>query len=102
MTHLNHEHENDANAAWPFMAGLLIGSLAGAGAMLVLAPQSGQKTRIQLQKETVKLRDQTTEAVEDAVSQTSDKARQFGADVRKQAKELEKRGQAMIDEQKKR
>ena len=46
---MNHNHEDDNDAGEPggfwvgLLAGLLIGGLAGAVAMLLLAPQSGKK-----------------------------------------------------------
>jgi len=100
MTNHTYEHENEANQLGSFIAGLLIGGLAGAVAMLVLAPQSGKKTRAQIQQKSIELREQTTEAVEDALKQAGIKARQIKDDVREKADELEQRGQAMVDEQK--
>jgi len=45
----NYEQDNDASEPGGFwvglLAGLLIGGLAGALALLLLAPQSGKKTR---------------------------------------------------------
>jgi gas vesicle protein len=100
MDNHTYEHENGANQVGSFIAGLLIGGLAGAVAMLLLAPQSGKKTRAQIQEKSIELRDQTTEAVEDALKQTRTKARQITADVREKADELEQRGQDVVDEQK--
>ena len=102
MDNHNYEQENNVNQPGSFLAGLLIGGLAGAGTMLLLAPQSGKRTRTQIQLKSMELRDQTTEAVEDAMAQAGVKARQIRTDVRKQAKELEHRGQDMFDEQKER
>ena len=98
----DHEHENDTNQVGGFFAGLLIGGLAGAVAMLLLAPQSGKRTRAQIQLKSMDLREQTAEAVEDALKQTRTKARQIRADVREKADELQQRGQAVLDEQKER
>lgn len=97
---INNEHENDVNGpggAWAGMlAGLLIGGLAGATAMLLLAPQSGKRTRAKLQKQSHELRKQTAETVEDTLAQARGTARQITHDVRKQAEELEQRGQAIL------
>jgi gas vesicle protein len=93
------EHENHAIHPGGFLAGLLIGSLAGAGTMLLLAPQSGKKTRAQIQQKSIELRDQTVETVEDAVTQARTKAHQITTGVREKAEELQQRGQAMLDEQ---
>ncbi len=100
----NHELENDTNEPGNFgiglLAGLLIGGLAGALTMLLLAPQSGKKTRAKLQRQSHELREQTAETVEDAVAQARGKARQITHDIRKQAEDLEQRGQKMLDGQK--
>ena len=96
----NHEHENDVNQVGGFFAGLLIGGLAGAVAMLLLAPQSGKRTRAQIRLKSMELREQTTEAVEDAMAQARTKGRQIRAGVREKADELQERGQAVLDEQK--
>jgi gas vesicle protein len=69
MDNHSQEHENDANNTWGFFAGLLIGGLAGAVAMLLLAPQSGKRTRAKIQQKSIELREQTAEAVEDVVAQ---------------------------------
>ena len=68
--------------------------------MLLLAPQSGKKTRAQIQHNSIELRDQTVKTVEGAVAQARGKARQITDDVREQAGELQQRGQDMLDEQK--
>ncbi len=102
--HNNHEYENNASESGSFgigmLAGSLIGGLAGATAGLLLAPQSGKQTLAKLQRKSRKLRKQTTETVEDAVVQARGTARKITHDVRKQAVELEQRGQALFDEQK--
>ena len=98
----HYECRNDANQFGAFVAGLLIGGLAGAIAMLLLAPQSGKKTRATIQQKSIELREQTTGAVEDAVAQARTKARQIRAGVHEQAGALEERGQDVqdvIDEQ---
>ena len=99
MDNHNQENGNNAKNVWGFLAGLLVGGLAGAGAMLLLAPQSGKKTRAQIQQKSIELRDQTVKTVEGAVAQARGKARQITDDVREQAGELQQRGQDVIDEQ---
>jgi len=96
----DHEHENGVNQAGGFFAGLLIGGLAGAGTMLLLAPQSGKRTRAKIEQKSIELREQTTDAVEDALKQARTKGRQIRADVREQADALQQRGQDVLDEQK--
>jgi len=87
----------NAKYGWGLLAGLLVGGLAGATAMLLLAPQSGKKTRAQIQQNSIELRDQTVKTVEGAVAQARGKARQITDDVREQAGELQQRGQDVLD-----
>lgn len=96
---LEREQTSDVNHPGTFFAGLLLGSLAGAGAMLLLAPHSGQRTRAQIQQKSIALRDQTTETVEDAVDHVRTTAHHIKAGVRKEAKGLEHRGQELLDAQ---
>jgi gas vesicle protein len=95
----NQESESIAKYVWSFLVGLLLGGLIGAVAMLLLAPQSGKKTRAQIRQTSTELRDQTVKSVEGAVTQARGKARQITDDVREQAGELQKRGQDVLDEQ---
>ena len=100
MDNCSHEHGNDVKKVWGVLAGLLVGGLAGAGVMLLLAPQSGKKTRAQIQQKSTQLRDQTVKTVGSAVTHARNKAHQFTAGVHKQAEALQQRGQEMLDEQK--
>lgn len=95
----NQEDGSNAKSTWGFLAGLLVGGLAGAGTMLLLAPRSGKETRSQIQQKSIELRDQTVKAVEDTVAQARGKAHQIADDVRKQARELQQHGQDMLDKQ---
>ena len=49
------------------LTGLLIGGLAGFGAMLLLAPQSGKKTRAQIKQKRTKLQERATDTYDDLV-----------------------------------
>jgi gas vesicle protein len=88
-------------AAGGFVAGLVMGGLIGSGAMLLLAPQSGKKTRAKIQQQGLEVRDQVVETVEDVVGQARDKAQRIAAQAQEQSKELQQRGREMLDEQKK-
>jgi gas vesicle protein len=70
--------------------------------MLLLAPQSGKKTRTQIQDKSIELRDQTVKTVEDTAAQVRTKANQITASIHKQAEELQQHGQDILDEQKER
>jgi len=100
MSTHRHEHGYLVSHAGGFFAGLLMGGLAGAGAMLLLVPQSGKKTRAKIQHEGLELRDQVTETVKDAVAQARGKAHQISASARKEAEKLQRRGHDVLDEQK--
>jgi gas vesicle protein len=98
MKNSNQELENQKSTGntMSVLAGILVGGLAGAGAMLLLAPQSGKETRAQLQQKAMELRDKTTETVEEALTQAKSKTHQITADVRGKAEELQHQGQEAI------
>jgi gas vesicle protein len=81
-----------------FLAGLLLGGLIGAGAMLLMAPRSGKRTRADIQHKSTELHDQATGTVEDAVAQARSKAHQIRTSVRKEAVHVQQKGQDVIDE----
>ena len=78
---------------------LVIGGLVGAGTMLFFAPQSGRKTRAEVQKKALDLRDRTTDTVKDAVSQMRSKGHQITDDVREKAEDLQHQGVDVLAEQ---
>jgi len=80
-------------------AGIFVGGLIGAGAMLLWAPQSGKQTRDQIQNKGVQLRDRVTDTVDDTVAQVRDDVHRGVASVRKQTGQLQQRGQDMLDDQ---
>jgi gas vesicle protein len=108
MNNRNDEDENDVNqssgflAGLLFVAGLLIGGLIGAGTMLLLAPQTGKKTRRQIQRKGRDLRVQTADAVDDGVAQIRTKAQDISTSIHDQAEDLQQRGQDVVDHQKER
>jgi gas vesicle protein len=87
MVKENKDPEYHNTSILDVLAGLLIGSLAGAVTMLLLAPQSGKETRLRIQEKGIELRDRTTEIVEDTMG------------GRRKAKELLHQGQALVVEQ---
>jgi gas vesicle protein len=95
------ERSDLGKTAGGFVAGLVMGGLIGSGAMLLLAPQSGRKTRAKIQQEGLEVRDQVVETVEDVVGQVRDKAHQVASQAQEQGKELQQRGRELLDEQKK-
>ena len=101
-----------------FLLGFIVGSLTGAVASLLLAPQSGESTRSMLKDKAIELGEQVNTTIDDARV----KAEEITADARarsetitsdakvradeivRQAKgtvdELQKRGQVVLEEQK--
>jgi gas vesicle protein len=78
---------------------LLVGSLAGAVAMLLFAPQSGKQTRDLLEEKSIQLRDRTTKDIKKAVKQIRSQTDHITADVREKADELKQLGQEKLVEQ---
>jgi gas vesicle protein len=102
MENYDDEYEHNVQMALGFLAGVLIGGLAGAGAMLLLAPQSGKRTRAQIRHKGLELRDQATDTIEDATAQARATGHHISAGVQKQAEKIQQRGQDMLDDQKER
>jgi len=51
-----------------FLTGLVFGMLAGFGAMILLAPKSGKKTRAQIGLKSIELKDRATDTYDDLVT----------------------------------
>ena len=99
MDNPKREHESEASNAGGFLAGLVVGGLAGAGTTLLLAPESGKGTRADIQHKGMELRDQTVETVENKVAEARIKARQITDPARKQAEQLQQHDQETYEEQ---
>jgi gas vesicle protein len=81
------------------LVGMVIGGLAGAVTMLLLAPQSGKDTRMQIQEKGIELRDRTNEIVEDTLAQVRSSVNRITLDGREKLKELKQHGQELAVEQ---
>jgi len=88
MIHENQEYRYPTNNTLGVLAGMLIGALAGAVTMLLLAPQSGNDTRRQIQEKGIELRDRTTEMVEDTIAQVRTKANKITMGLADRSREL--------------
>jgi len=81
------------------LAGMVIGGLAGAITMLLMAPQSGKRTRAQIQEKGIELRDHATGIVEDAVAQVRLDGNKLARDGRRNAAKLLHQGQDLVADQ---
>jgi gas vesicle protein len=99
MVNENQGREHHTNNIVSVLAGLLIGGLAGAVTMLLLAPQSGEETRIQMKEKGIELRDRTSGIIEDAMAQVRTNANKITVGGRQRAKELLQHGQELAVEQ---
>jgi gas vesicle protein len=69
----------DSKHTGDFLAGLIVGSLVGAAAALLFAPQSGEETRAKIRERGIELQERAGEL--------SSEARQRSADLQMQARE---------------
>ena len=99
MIHENQEYKYPTNNTLNVVVGMLVGGLAGAVTMLLLAPQSGKDTRIQMKEQGIELRDRTTEMMEDTMAQVRSNANKIATDGREKIKELTQHGQELAVEQ---
>jgi gas vesicle protein len=88
MIHENQEYRYPTNNTFGVLAGMLIGALAGAMTMLLLAPQSGKDTRRQIQEKGIELRNRTTEMVEDTMAQVRTKANKLAVDLKDRGQDI--------------
>lgn len=98
MIHENQEYEYPTNNILSVLIGMLIGGLAGAVTMLLLAPQSGKDTRMQIREKGIELRERTTEMVEDSMAQVRSNANKIAIGGREKIKELKQHGQELAVE----
>ncbi len=95
----NQEPVNHNKNVRDVLAGLLIGGVVGAVTMLLLAPQSGAETRMQIQEKGIELRDRTSGIVEDAMAQMRFDINKLTISGQQKAKELLHQGQSLVVEQ---
>jgi gas vesicle protein len=87
MNNENQDYRYFANNVLGVLAGILIGGLAGAMAMLLLAPQSGRDTRKQIREKGIELRDRTSEMMEDTMAQVRTNTTKLTMGVKDYSKE---------------
>ena len=87
MIQENQANPNPGNYTRNLLAGMLIGSLTGALAMLLFAPQSGKDTRKQIQLKSIELRDRTTEMVDDTMARVRTNSNKITMGLKDQGQE---------------
>jgi gas vesicle protein len=88
MNQENQNYKHHTSNTMGVLTGTLIGGLAGALTMLLLAPQSGKDTRTQIREKSIQLRDRTGEIVEDTLAQVRTGANKVTMNAKKHGKEL--------------
>ena len=99
MINENQEYRYRTNNTLNVLVGMLIGGLAGAVTMLLLAPQSGKDTRMQIREKGIELRDRTTEIVDDTMAQVRSNVNKITTSGREKLEELKQHGQKLAVEQ---
>jgi gas vesicle protein len=80
----------------PVVAALVIGSLVGAGAMMLLAPQSGKETRSKIQHKTMELRDRTVGGVKDTVKDLTSRSKDLRNGVKDRADGIQQQSRDLL------
>lgn len=93
------EYKNISTNPLKVLAGILIGGLAGAVTMLMLAPQSGKDTRMQIRNKSIQLRDRAAGFVGDTISQLRSTTNTIANGGRKKIKDIKQQGQDLAVEQ---
>lgn len=83
----------------PLLAGLMIGGLVGVASMLLLAPQSGRRTREEIREGALDIRDRTTDTMKHAVLQARSRARHLATDVSDKVNDLQNQGKDIAIDQ---
>ena len=81
-----------------FVSGFMIGGLIGAAVALLLAPQSGEETRLMIRDKSIALKDQ----VETTATDARVRAEELAQDAKTRASDAQKSGQVVLEEQKSR
>jgi len=89
-----------------FLSGFVIGGLVGAAVALLMAPQSGEETRVLIRDKSVELKDKTVASLEEAYHQAEKaaadarvRAEELAKEAQVRAEELRQRGQVILEEQ---
>ncbi|NPV57593.1 MAG: YtxH domain-containing protein [Anaerolineae bacterium] len=97
---------SDKDEFGAFLIGFIVGGLTGAVTALLLAPQSGEETRVLIKEKAVELKDKTAVSIDEAYKEAEKAAAQartsfdeLANKTREQATELTKKSQVVLEEQ---
>jgi gas vesicle protein len=88
MTGENQGYKYPANNTLNLLVGMLIGGLAGALAMLLVAPQAGKDTRKYIEEKSIELRDRTVDMVDDAMAKVRTNANKITMGLKDEVQEV--------------
>jgi len=98
--------DNGGSETGAFLAGFIVGGLVGAATALILAPQSGERTRTQIREKGIELRDRAEDLAEDTrvraerlAEEARVRAEEAAEEARRRADELQQRGRQVYQEQ---
>lgn len=89
---------SDDSHGWEFFTGFLLGTVVGAAAALLLAPQTGEETREVIRERGIELQGRMGQTTEEARSRAADLA----SEARSRAAEAQDRSRTLLAEQKSR
>jgi len=80
---------------WEFLTGFLLGTVVGAAAALLLAPQAGEDTREQIRERGIELKSRAVDLSE----QGRKRAEELAVEARQRAAEAQERSRLALEEQ---
>ena len=89
---------SDDSHGWEFFTGFLLGTVVGAAAALLLAPQTGEETREVIRERGIELQGRMGQTTEEARSRAAD----FATEARSRAADAQDRSRTLLAEQKSR
>jgi gas vesicle protein len=90
---------NEAKQILSMIAVFAVGGLVGAGTMLLMAPQSGEKTREVIRKKSVEFKDQAVTSAEETRHRAGDRLEDITSQTKDRMSSLKDRGQKELDAQ---
>ena len=98
---------SDRDEFGAFLIGFVIGGLTGAVVSLLLAPQSGEETRVYIKERAIELGNEANETaltvskeVENRAGEYRTKAEELAVKARASVEDLSKKGATVLEEQK--